>query len=86
MITALSLKTGDATADCMCWLQVAEAVGLARLELGVQTERWGEVEWAHDIELHDTTARLAAAVMFVHFNSASSSSRSKSDGQHLLGF
>jgi len=67
-------------------LTVAEAVGLARLELGVQTQRWGEVEWAHDIELHDTTARLAAAVMFVHFNSASSSSRSKNDGQHLLGF
>jgi ATP synthase F1 complex assembly factor 2 len=36
-----------------------------------QTEQWGNVEWAHDVELHDTTARLAAAAMFVQLNSTS---------------
>jgi len=58
-------------------LTVEEAVSLARLELGVQTDHWGTVEWAHDIELHDTTARLAAATMFVHFNSALSTTKTK---------
>ena len=38
-------------------LTVSEAVRLARLEVMVQTDHWGRVEWAHDIELHDTTAR-----------------------------
>ena len=32
----------------------------------LQTEKWGNVEWAHDLELHDTTARVAAAALFVH--------------------
>jgi len=56
---------------------VVEAVSLARLELLVQTDHWGTVEWAHDIEQHDTTARLAAATMFVHFNSAQNSVKTK---------
>jgi len=56
---------------------VVEAVSLARLELLVQTGHWGTVEWAHDIEQHDTTARLAAATMFVHFNSAQSTVKTK---------
>jgi len=56
---------------------VVEAVSLARLELLVQTDHWGSVEWAHDIEQHDTTARLAAATMFVHFNSAQNTVKSK---------
>ena len=37
-----------------------------RIFLNLQTEKWGNVEWAHDIELHDTTARVAAAALFVH--------------------
>ncbi len=49
-------------------LTVEEAVSLGRLELKVQTERWGNVEWAHDLEMHDTTARLAAAAMFMQLN------------------
>ena len=36
-----------------------------------QTNRWGNVEWAHDVELHDTTARVAAAAVFVQLNSNS---------------
>jgi len=47
-------------------LTVEEAVNLSRLELNFQTEKWGNVEWAHDLELHDTTARVAAAALFVH--------------------
>ena len=50
---------------------------LARLEVMVQTAHWGSVEWAHDIELHDTTARTAAAVMFVQCSSALSNTRRK---------
>ena len=50
---------------------------LARLELGVQTAHWGSVEWAHDIEGADTTARAAAGVMFVHCSSAQSTTRTK---------
>ena len=52
-------------------------VKLARLELLFQTDHWGSVEWAHDIECHDTTARVAAGVMFVHCSSAQTSTRSK---------
>ena len=58
-------------------LTVSEAVRLARLEVMVQTDHWGRVEWAHDIELHDTTARTAAAVMFVQCSSASNNTRRK---------
>ena len=58
-------------------LSVSEAVTLARLELAVQTQSWGSVEWAHDIECHDTTARTAAGVMFIHCTSSGSSVRSK---------
>ena len=36
-----------------------EAVRLARLELLFQTDHWGTVEWAHDIEQHDTTSRYS---------------------------
>jgi len=52
-------------------ISVEDAVKLARLEVEVQTDRWGNVEWAHDVELHDTTARVAAAAMFVQLNSNS---------------
>jgi len=52
-------------------ISVEDAVKLARLELEVQTDHWGNVEWAHGIELHDTTARVAAAAMFVQLNSSS---------------
>ena len=58
-------------------LTVTEAVRLARLETEVQTSHWGSVEWAHDIEGHDTTSRAAAGVMFIHCNSAGSTTRSK---------
>jgi len=58
-------------------LTVEEAVKLARLELLFQTNHWGVVEWAHDIEEYDTTARLAAATMFVHFITVQHNTKSK---------
>lgn len=58
-------------------LTVDEAVKLSRLELETQTERWGNVEWAHDLELFDTTARVAAATMFVHLSSSQHLQREK---------
>eukprot|EP00096_Caligus_rogercresseyi_P011827 TRINITY_DN4788_c0_g1_i1.p1 TRINITY_DN4788_c0_g1~~TRINITY_DN4788_c0_g1_i1.p1 ORF type:complete len:273 (+),score=13.76 TRINITY_DN4788_c0_g1_i1:68-886(+) len=52
-------------------LSVDDAIRLGRLELEYQTQHWGNVEWAHDIELHDSTSRLAASSIFVnlHVNS-----------------
>ncbi len=50
-------------------LTVEEAVSLARLEVQFQTSKWGNVEWSHDLELHDTAARLSAAALFVLLNS-----------------
>jgi len=58
-------------------ITVDEAVKLARLELLFQTNHWGSVEWAHDIEGYDTTARLAAATLFVQFSSAQHSTKQK---------
>lgn len=50
-------------------LTVEEAVKLARLEEEFQIEHWGRVEWAHDLSQQDSQARLAASLLFVHFNS-----------------
>jgi ATP synthase F1 complex assembly factor 2 len=58
-------------------INVEEAVRLARLELLFQTDHWGSVEWAHDIEEFDTTARLAAATLFVQLSSSQTSTRAK---------
>ena len=35
----------------------------------LQTERWGSVEWYHDIDVYQTRARLAAASLLVHTTS-----------------
>ena len=43
-----------------------------------QVEHWGNVEWAHDIELHDTIARVAAADIFIQCNSSKQLTRQKS--------
>src|SRR5437879_5908995 len=53
-------------------LAVDEAVKLSMLEQEFQTQKWGRVEWAHDVEYFDSCARLAAAVLFVQLNSTSS--------------
>eukprot|EP00058_Branchiostoma_floridae_P025253 XP_002610743.1 hypothetical protein BRAFLDRAFT_126077 [Branchiostoma floridae] len=50
-------------------LTVEKAVALARLETEFQIMRWGNVEWAHDMELTDLRARAAASALFIHYNS-----------------
>ena len=35
----------------------------------LQTERWGSVEWHHDIDVFQSRARLAAATLLVHTTS-----------------
>ncbi|XP_033630129.1 ATP synthase mitochondrial F1 complex assembly factor 2-like [Asterias rubens] len=47
-------------------LTVEEAVHLSLLETEFQIARWGSVEWAHDTEMADTKARVAAAALFTH--------------------
>lgn len=54
-------------------LLVEEAVSLSRLELEYQTQIWGNVEWAHTIELVMTRAKVASALLFIICNSESSS-------------
>ena len=51
-------------------LTIEEAVKLSRLEVDFQTEHWGNVEWAHSLELYDTTARVAAATLFIQCNTS----------------
>ncbi|XP_053207992.1 ATP synthase mitochondrial F1 complex assembly factor 2-like [Panonychus citri] len=59
-------------------ISVNEAVSLSRLELEYQTSIWGNVEWAHTIELMMTRARVSAALLFVFTNSESFKSITKS--------
>lgn len=51
-------------------ISVEKAVALSRLEEDYQTTFWGRVEWAHDLNQHDTQARLAASILFVQFHSS----------------
>ncbi|WKY04633.1 hypothetical protein Q1695_005556 [Nippostrongylus brasiliensis] len=46
-----------------------DAVERALIEQKIQTETWGKVEWAHDIEQEELTSRLAAGALFFYFNS-----------------
>ncbi|KAJ6649694.1 ATP synthase mitochondrial F1 complex assembly factor 2 [Pseudolycoriella hygida] len=52
------------------YLTVEQAVRLSRLEEEFQITHWGRVEWAHDLSQQDLQARLAAAVLFIHFNTS----------------
>eukprot|EP00049_Salpingoeca_infusionum_P006084 m.101090 g.101090 ORF g.101090 m.101090 type:complete len:254 (-) comp13192_c1_seq1:3119-3880(-) len=47
-------------------ISATEAVNAARVEVAFQTERFGEVEWHHTIEKHDTTRRVASAAFIMH--------------------
>lgn len=53
-------------------ISVEKAVQLARLEEEFQLKFWGRVEWAHDLNQQDLQARVAAAVLFIHFNTSHS--------------
>lgn len=52
------------------FITVEQAVKLSRLEEEFQITHWGRVEWAHDLAQQDHQARLAAAVLFIHFNNS----------------
>merc|ERR1719510_2380797 len=51
-------------------LTVEEAVKLSRLEVNFQVEHWGNVDWAHNLELHDTMSRVAAAELYIQCNTS----------------
>eukprot|EP00106_Octopus_bimaculoides_P009424 XP_014776866.1 PREDICTED: ATP synthase mitochondrial F1 complex assembly factor 2-like [Octopus bimaculoides] len=42
-----------------------------------QTQKWGSVEWYHDLDLYENRARLAAAVLFTHWSSENASMKQK---------
>ncbi|XP_052781651.1 ATP synthase mitochondrial F1 complex assembly factor 2-like [Mya arenaria] len=49
-------------------ITVERCVKLSRLEVDFQIERWGNVEWYHDIDLYDLQSRMSAAALFVHWS------------------
>ncbi|XP_076314628.1 ATP synthase mitochondrial F1 complex assembly factor 2-like [Tachypleus tridentatus] len=53
------------------FLDVETAVSLSRLEVEFQTDQWGKLEWAHELEQTQVQSKVAAAVIFVHLNSES---------------
>lgn len=67
-----TLKSVILTCACIDrFLNVERAVLLSRLEEEFQCEHFGRVEWAHDLAQQELQARLAASVLFIHFNSGS---------------
>jgi len=67
-----ALKSAILTMACVeRRLSVEKAVLLSRLEEEFQCGHWGRVEWAHDLSQLDLQSRVAAAVLFIHLNSAS---------------
>ncbi|XP_077172880.1 ATP synthase mitochondrial F1 complex assembly factor 2 [Paroedura picta] len=58
-------------------LTVEQAVLLSRLEEEYQIRRWGAVEWAHDYDVYELRARTAAATLFAHLCSESSTIKHK---------
>lgn len=66
---------------CACidrHVNVEKAVLLCRLEEEYQCLNFGRVEYAHDSNQQDLQARLAAAVLFIHFNTSSELVKQKS--------
>ncbi|XP_016045096.1 ATP synthase mitochondrial F1 complex assembly factor 2 isoform X2 [Erinaceus europaeus] len=58
-------------------LTVEQAVLLSRLEEEYQIQKWGNIEWAHDYELHELRARTAAGTLFIHLCSESTTVKHK---------
>lgn len=46
-------------------LSVDEAIKASRLEEDCQMEEWGMVEAGHDLDIADTSSRIAAPSLFV---------------------
>lgn len=71
MYAADTLKSVILTSACVDKrISVEKAVELSRLEEEYQMKFWGKIEWAHDVSQQDTQARLAASVLFIHFNTS----------------
>ncbi|VDK73515.1 unnamed protein product [Litomosoides sigmodontis] len=64
-------------------LHVDEAVELALLEQKYQSDIWGKVEWAHDIEREELISRLSAGVLLVHLGDLESEYGTKSQEKKL---
>lgn len=62
-------------------LSVEEAISLSRLETEFQTAKWGNIEWAHDIDLTQTRARVAAGILFVHLSNDFTSTKTRKVSQ-----
>ncbi|XP_045214684.2 ATP synthase mitochondrial F1 complex assembly factor 2-like [Mercenaria mercenaria] len=57
-------------------ISVERCVELSRLEQDFQIEKWGNVEWYHDIDILELRGRLAASALFVHWSNETASKRS----------
>ncbi|KAM3718423.1 ATP synthase mitochondrial F1 complex assembly factor [Dirofilaria immitis] len=64
-------------------LHVDEAVELALLEQKYQSDIWGKVEWAHDIEREELISRLSAGVLLVHLGDFELACRTKSSKNEI---
>jgi chaperone required for assembly of F1-ATPase len=40
-----------------------EACNLSRLEARYQINKWGTIEWQHDVEIEDLVSRLSASLL-----------------------
>ncbi|XP_065163924.1 ATP synthase mitochondrial F1 complex assembly factor 2 isoform X2 [Atheta coriaria] len=59
------------------FIPTEKAVLLSRLEEEFQLGHWGRVEWAHDLNQQDLQTRLSATILFIYFNTTSTSVRTK---------
>lgn len=59
------------------FVTLEQAVWLSRLEEEFQLKFWERVEWAHDSSKYDTQSRLAASILFIHFNTSEHKIREK---------
>jgi ATP synthase F1 complex assembly factor 2 len=50
---------------------VDEACSLANLEQSFQFDKWGKVEWYHDINEQELMGRVSAGLLFVYLSSSS---------------
>ncbi|KAL3875575.1 hypothetical protein ACJMK2_033516 [Sinanodonta woodiana] len=58
-------------------ISVERAVQLSRVEQDFQVNRWGSVEWYHDINLLEIQCHVAASNLFVYWTSENSSIKQK---------
>ena len=54
-------------------ISVKDAVELSLLEQRYQVSKWGNVEWHHDIEFHETLMKTSACAIFIQFSNEYSS-------------